>query len=283
MDVIAVEGNPQAAPSPEKSSLSGTMEIPLSGGAVDFERLYQMHGRRVYRLCWNMVWDKDDAEDLTQEVFIQLIRKIHTFRGEAAFTTWLHRLVVNVVLMGRRKKARIEPSLGEGAERGEAPEDAWEELHAPDTRLTGMIDRLDLQHALAQLPAGYRTAFILHDVQGYGHGEIAQMLGLAPGTTKSQLHKARRRLRNLLRGAGSQRPQAKAGRLLRNAGPGALTRRRVTKGLPFVVTPDSDSLQETITSGEDEVHPQGPGEHGTALGNDEFECGEVTYGKTQCA
>jgi hypothetical protein len=109
------------------------------------------------------------------------------------------------------------------------------------------------------------------------------MLGLATGTTKSQLHKARLRLRDLLRGAGRRHPQAEVGRLSRNAGPGAPMQRRVAKALPFVLTPDSESLQETITSGEDEVHPRAPGEHGSASGNDKFQCVEVTYGKTQCA
>ena len=114
-----LEDNPQSAPNPEELLRCGAREIPRSGGAVDFERLYQMHARHVYRLCWHMLWDKSDAEDVTQEVFIHLFRKIDTFRGESAFTTWLHRLTVNVVLMRLRKKSRIESPLGEGNELGE--------------------------------------------------------------------------------------------------------------------------------------------------------------------
>jgi RNA polymerase sigma-70 factor (ECF subfamily) len=160
-----------------------------------------------------MVRDYADAEDLTQEVFVQLFRKIDTFRGEAAFTTWLHRLAVNVVLMRLRKKSRLEPPLGEGTEHGEEPDDAWGELGDPAAPLTGEIDRLDLERAMAQLPPGFKRAVVLHDVEGYGHSEIARMLGVAEGTSKSQLHKARLRLRDLLGRDGALRPQGGADRV----------------------------------------------------------------------
>jgi RNA polymerase sigma-70 factor (ECF subfamily) len=197
---------------------------------VDFERLYETHARRVYRLCWQMVRDDAEAEDLTQEVFIQLFRKIHTFRGEAAFTTWLHRLAVNVVLMRLRKKSRLEPPLGEGAERGEEPDDTRQERAGPATPPSEEIARLDLERAVAQLPPGFKRAVVLHDVEGYGHREIARMLGVAEGTSKSQLHKARLRLRDLLRGEGRLYLQTEAGGMSRNVAPNVFMEGRVSYG-----------------------------------------------------
>lgn len=130
---------------------------------------------------------------------MQLFRKISTFRGESAFTTWLHRLTVNVVLMHLRKKAPDQISIDEtveGAEETAPPR----ELEDIDLRLTGSIDRVNLERAISQLPAGYRTIFILHDIEGYEHNEIAKMLGCSIGNSKSQLHKARMRLRDLVVG-----------------------------------------------------------------------------------
>jgi len=137
------------------------------------------------------------AEDLTQEAFLQLFRKIGTFRGESAFSTWLHRMAVNVVLMQLRKKGLavvpIEETMG-GEE--ESPK---KEPGADDIRLAGSIDRLQLQNAIGELPPGYRTIFLLHDVEGYEHNEIAEMVGCSIGNSKSQLHKARMKLRELLK------------------------------------------------------------------------------------
>jgi RNA polymerase sigma-70 factor (ECF subfamily) len=206
-------------------------------------------------LCWHIVRDQADAEDLTQEVFIQLFRKIDTFRGEAAFTTWLHRLTVNVVLMRLRKKSRTEPSLGEGTEHGGSPDCGTRERVDPATALTQTIDRLDLEHALAQLPAGYRMVFVLHDVEGYRHGEIARVLGVEAGTSKSQLHKARLQLRDLLRGTGRQLPQREVGRMFRNAAPKLPIGRRVSKRRHFELTPAGGSFQEAIANGQREVYP----------------------------
>jgi len=278
-----VENNPQTAPNPEKLLRCGTREVPRSGGAVDFERLYQMHGRRVYRLCCRMVWDKADAEDLTQEVFIQLLRKIDTFRGESAFTTWLYRLTANVVLMGLRKKSRLESPLGEGEESGEPSAHPPKELGDPGPAPVGAIDRLDLERAMAQLPPGFSQVFSLHDVEGYAHPEIAQMLGISVGTSKSQLHKARLRLRDLLRGAGGRHPQIEDGRMSRNAAPTALAGRRVSKCRPLGLTPEGGSLRKAFTNSQLEVHPRGAAVHGTPSGNDEFDCVEVSYGKSKCA
>jgi RNA polymerase sigma-70 factor (ECF subfamily) len=154
-----------------------------------------------------MLWDKSDAEDVTQEVFMQLFRKIDTFRGESAFATWLHRLTVNVVLMRLRKKSRVESSIGEGDELDEPSAHSPEKLLDPGTTPIGAIDRMDLERAMARLPLGFSQVFSLHDVEGYAHAEIARMLGISEGTSKSQLHKARRRLRDLLRADGNRYPQ----------------------------------------------------------------------------
>jgi RNA polymerase sigma-70 factor (ECF subfamily) len=137
------------------------------------------------------------AEDLTQEAFLQLFRKIGTFRGESAFSTWLHRMAVNVVLMQLRKKNLPVVSLEETLEGEE--EASRKEPGAPDPKLAGSIDRLHLQRALEELPPGYRTIFLLHDVEGYEHNEIAAMIDCSIGNSKSQLHKARMKLRSLLK------------------------------------------------------------------------------------
>jgi RNA polymerase sigma-70 factor (ECF subfamily) len=165
-----------------------------------FEFLYRLHSRRVYAVCMRMVGNSAEAEDLTQETFLLLLRKIHTFRGESAFSTWLHRLAVNVVLMRLRKKSPPIDSIEAALD----PEDETASPHpaskigAPDLLLEGSIDRINLERCIAQLPAGYRTIFVLHDVQGYEHHEIAGILGRSVGVSKSQLHKARTRLRELL-------------------------------------------------------------------------------------
>src|SRR5947209_18770416 len=138
------------------------------------------------------------AEDLTQEAFLQLFRKIGTFRGETAFSTWLHRMAVNVVLMQVRKKNLPIVPIDETTE-GEDEGTIRKEPGAPDERLAGSIDRLRLQRAVDELPPGYRTIFVLHDVEGYEHNEIAQLVGCSIGNSKSQLHKARIKLRDLLR------------------------------------------------------------------------------------
>jgi RNA polymerase sigma-70 factor (ECF subfamily) len=142
-----------------------------AGDAAAFEFLYQMHSRRVYALCLRMVSNPADAEDLAQEAFLQLFRKIGTFRGESAFSTWLHRMTVN------------------GPKR---------DVGAADLRLSGAVDRVNLERSIEQLPPGYKTVFVLHDVQGFEHNEIANIMGCSVGNSKSQLHKARTRLRELL-------------------------------------------------------------------------------------
>ena len=167
------------------------------GDAECFEILYGLHKRRVYSLCLRMTGNTAEAEDLTQEAFLQLFRKIATFRGESAFSTWLHRMSVNVVLMHLRKKGLPLVPLDETMDtEEEAPK---KEPGAEDIRLAGSVDRLQLQRAVDALPPGYRTIFVLHDVEGYEHNEIAEMVGCSIGNSKSQLHKARLKLRDLLK------------------------------------------------------------------------------------
>jgi RNA polymerase sigma-70 factor (ECF subfamily) len=147
-----------------------------------------------------------EAEDLTQEAFLQMFRKIGTFRGDAAFSTWLHRLAVNLVLMRLRKKHLLTSSLEETP--GKDQEDAKpREYGGADLNLTGTVDRVTLERAIQALPAGYRMVFHLHDVEGYEHKQIAGMIGCSVGNSKSQLHKARMKLRELLEGSKSPAPE----------------------------------------------------------------------------
>jgi RNA polymerase sigma-70 factor, ECF subfamily len=162
-----------------------------------FEALYAHNKRRVFSLCLRMTRNYSEAEDFTQEAFLQLYRKIGLFRGESAFSTWLHRLAVNVVLMHFRRKGLSEVSLEETLQpqQDEAPH---KEFGAADISLQGSIDRLTLEQAIGELSPGYRIIFVLHDIEGYEHNEIAEMLGCSIGNSKSQLHKARMKLRSLL-------------------------------------------------------------------------------------
>jgi RNA polymerase sigma-70 factor (ECF subfamily) len=177
---------------------SEAIRLAQAGNAAAFEFLYQLHGRRVYALCLRMVGNPADAEDLMQEAFLQLFRKIGTFRGESAFSTWLHRMTVNVVLMRLRKKSLPTDSLEETLEPDAENSGPKRDVGAPDLRLSGAVDRVNLERSIEKLPPGYRTVFVLHDVQGYEHNEIADIMGCSVGNSKSQLHKARTRLRELL-------------------------------------------------------------------------------------
>lgn len=157
------------------------------------EDLYNQHYRRVFSLCLRMTSNVADAEDLAHDVFIQLHRKLSSFRGESAFTTWLHRITVNQVLMHFRKKSYRSESVTED---GEMPDITQPSTERPSAM--PIIDRISLLNAVEQLPRGYRTVFIMHDLQGHEHEEIGQILGISAGTSKSQLHKARMRMRQLL-------------------------------------------------------------------------------------
>jgi RNA polymerase sigma-70 factor, ECF subfamily len=163
-----------------------------------FETLYALHKRRVYSLCLRMLGNVAAAEDLTQDAFLQLYRKIGTFRGDSAFSTWLHRLAVNVVLMHLRKKGLPQISLEEALEPSQ-DDGPRKDFGGRDLQLSGSIDRVTLERAIEDLPPGYRLVFVLHDVEGYEHNEIADMLSCSIGNSKSQLHKARMKLRDMLR------------------------------------------------------------------------------------
>ncbi len=180
-----------------ESTEQNDVELAQAAGAGDglaFEQLYRRHYRRVYALCLRMVQDPTLAEDLTQEVFVNLFTKIGSFRGDSQFTTWLHRMTVNQVLMYFRKAStRSEKTTDEG----ETPVQIVRGTEDPGRM--PVVDRIGLERAVRQLPLGYRTVFILHDVEGYDHEEIARMLEISQGTSKSQLHKARLKLRGLIR------------------------------------------------------------------------------------
>ena len=158
-----------------------------------FQELYNVHHRRVYSICLRMTRDTSEAEDLTQEVFVHLFRVLESFRGESAFTTWLHRLTVNHVLMHfRKRKVRAVRPTEDGELEVRALADSY------DDKCTDIVDRILLSEVIAKLSEGYREAFVLHDIEGYDHREIANMKGRSEGTSKSQLHKARRALRALI-------------------------------------------------------------------------------------
>jgi RNA polymerase sigma-70 factor (ECF subfamily) len=169
------------------------VQLAASGDMAAFEEIYRTYNRRVYTHCLRMTRNVAEAEDLTQEVFIQVFRKLNTFRGESLFTTWLHRLTINAVLMHFRRTASLIDRI---TEHSEAVNDFV--TRAADPGGASIIDHISLNEALRQLAPGYRTVFILHDVEGYEHHQIGEILNCAPGTSKSQLHKARMKLRRLL-------------------------------------------------------------------------------------
>jgi RNA polymerase sigma-70 factor (ECF subfamily) len=183
---------------PAEQSEGADIRLAQGGDAAAFERIYRTHSRRVYGLCFRMTGNPTLAEDLTQDIFLQVFRKIQTFRAESAFSTWLYRLAVNVVLMRRRVKTLNETSL-EASKETESDTFPRREMGRVDLRVSGVVDRVNLRRALGQLPRGYRQIFLLHDVLGYEHHEIAETLRCSVGNSKSQLHKARMRLRTILR------------------------------------------------------------------------------------
>jgi RNA polymerase sigma-70 factor (ECF subfamily) len=174
-----------------------------AGGAITaMGVLYDRHNRRVYSLCLRMTRNPADAEDLTQEVFIQLIRRISSFRGESKFTSWLHRLTVNQVLMHFRRVTARKEEMHEDIEVG-----VLTSHQSKYSARLAVVDKIALDAALAQLPPGNRTVFLLFDIEGYSHEEVASILGCSVGNSKSQLHKARMKLRRLLNSRKSKRRQ----------------------------------------------------------------------------
>jgi len=182
----------------DKLSEAEAIQRARDGDRGVFEYLYRLHSRRVYAICLRMVGNTTEAEDLTQEAFLLLLRKIHTFRGESAFSTWLHRLAVNLVLMHLRKKSPPIVSIEASPDPDDEAASPSIDIGAPNLLLEGSIDRINLERCIERLPVGCRAVFVLHDIQGYQHNEIAEILGRSVGDSKSQLHKARMRLREQL-------------------------------------------------------------------------------------
>jgi RNA polymerase sigma-70 factor (ECF subfamily) len=185
---------PQTSELTEKESISRAQQ----GDASAFERLYQLHNARVYSVCLRMTGNIAEAEDLLQDVFLMVFRKIHTFRGDSAFSTWLHRIAVNLALMRKRRKTSLETRLeGNGDPETDRPSHL-EELAIADHVLAGSLDRLNLERAMQKLCPFQKLVVVLHDIQGYKHTEIAKMLDWSIGNSKSRLHRARAHLRKLL-------------------------------------------------------------------------------------
>ncbi|HEY5219918.1 MAG TPA: sigma-70 family RNA polymerase sigma factor [Gemmatimonadaceae bacterium] len=187
MTAVALLESPKPGPS------DADVAHAAAGDRTAFERLYRKHANRVFSLCARMVADRARAEELTQDVFVRAWEKLHLFRGDSSFSTWLHRLAVNVVLNARKSDSRRRERFEEESE--EQGMDAY-------TATVGMTlapgDLLDLEAAITRLPRGARRVFTLHDVEGYKHEEIAEMLGVTTGATKAQLHRARFLLREAL-------------------------------------------------------------------------------------
>ena len=184
------------AETPAVDGSAGDFELcrlAAEGSLPAFEIIYQRHHRRVYSLCLRMTNSQTEAEDLTQEVFIQLFRKSGSFRGDSAFSTWLHRMTVNQVLMHFRRRSVKNEKVSDD---GDIPEQTVHGTANPDRM--PVVDRIALKKAIAQLPNGYKNVFVLHDIEGYEHEEVARMMKISVGTSKSQLHKARLKLRGLL-------------------------------------------------------------------------------------
>jgi len=176
----------------------------------DVEGIYRRYSKRVYSLCLRMTGNEAEAQDLTQEVFLHLFRKLDTFRGESTFYAWFYRLAVNVVLTQLRRKRRLTETSLEGFMNPDSHASVPpREIPVPSNKPLGTIDKVSLQHALERLPMGFKIVFVLHDIEGCEHGEIAEMLGCSVGTSKSQLHRARLQLRKLLAESSDGRATAK--------------------------------------------------------------------------
>ncbi len=180
---------PSNRPEADRAADAALVTRVLRGDAAAFEEIYQRHSSRVYTLASRLTGSMADGEDLLQEIFLLVHRKLATFKGEAALGTWIYRLATNCCLDFVRSRQHREREATDSLEESLTP-----------VRATGglRVERLDLERAMARLPPGYRAAFVLHDVEGFEHHEVAEILGIAEGTSKSQVHKARLRLRELL-------------------------------------------------------------------------------------
>ena len=175
------------------------------GDADAFAGIFNAHKARIYSVCLRMTNNTAEAEDLTQDAFLQVFRKLATFRGDSALSTWLYRIAVNTVLMHFRKKVLRQISLDEPY--NQDAKNVRREYGRRDDRLVGCVDRIALARAIQELPHGYRTIFLLHEVEGYEHQEIAELLECSVGNSKSQLHKAKLRVRELLTKAREEKSE----------------------------------------------------------------------------
>ncbi len=180
----------------QRKSDAELVRMAQQGNPEAFATLFNTHKAKVYSICLRMTGNTAEAEDLTQDAFLQVFRKLASFRGDSALSTWLYRVTVNTVLMHFRKKGLHQVSLDAPVNHSSGAQKR--EHGRTDDRLSGSVDRIDLTRAMKELPTGYRTIFVLHEVKGYEHHEIANLLRCSVGNSKSQLHKAKTRMRELL-------------------------------------------------------------------------------------
>ena len=171
---------------------SADVALAASGDRRAFERLYKAHVNRVFTLCTRMCGSRVRGEELTQDVFVRTWEKLPQFRGESSFSTWIHRIAVNIVLTDRKNEGRARLRMKED------DDDVGEGIFAAAATMPRDADRMDLAAAIDSLPPGARQIFVLHDVEGYKHEEIAQLCGITAGGSKAQLHRARLLLREAL-------------------------------------------------------------------------------------
>lgn len=198
--------NPLSAPERAHGPVPAHADTTLaarcaSGDPGGFEELYRLHASRLFALACRMV-GRTEAEDLLQDIFLTAHRKIRSYKGESALGTWLYRLATNLCLDYLRSRANRSAQMTDSLDVDEAQPPAGG--RGP---ILGVVDRLDLERALADLPDGCRQVFVLYDVEGFGHREVGEMLGISEGTSKSQLHKARMRLRARLSSPPAESPQ----------------------------------------------------------------------------
>ncbi len=192
---------------PRRSARSGSCKQMgcAQNQEMDFAEIYLNYYKRVYRWCFRIVRNREDAEDLTQDTFVHVMRKIHTFRGDASLSTWLYSVTRNTALMRLRRKRLPQSSLDEEHEFGEGSSSPYNSLGLADRSVGDPDARIDVARAVEQLPRGFKAALLLHDLEDYTHNEIARYRGWTSGTSKSQVHKARFRMRQLLGGTPKRR------------------------------------------------------------------------------
>jgi RNA polymerase sigma-70 factor (ECF subfamily) len=188
---------------PKNTTSSRSLDADLikraqQGDSDAFATLFHSHKTRIYSLCLRMTNNTAEAEDLAQDAFLQVFRKLSSFRGDSALSTWLYRIAVNTVLMHFRRKTPCRISLDEPIRNQDDTKSVRREYGTRDGRLDSVVSRVALTRAISELPEGYRAIFLLHEVEGYQHREIAKLLGCSVGNSKSQLHKAKLRIRDFL-------------------------------------------------------------------------------------